>query len=88
MEFQISFTGEEKRTAQKKQLVSTVYLKEKKNFLNTQELLVGMKEKKKKKLDNGEFFPLVSPNTEMKYFAIIKEKAKMNIYNIPHHITL
>lgn len=61
---------------------------EKKFFLNPQELLVGMKEKKKEKLDNGEFFPLVSPNTEMKYFSIIKEKSKISIYHSPHHVII
>lgn len=46
MEFQISFSEEEKQKAQKKKIGLYCMLKEKKK-LNPQQLLVGMKEKKK-----------------------------------------
>lgn len=84
MEFQRSFSGEEKQNAQKKKIGLYCMLKEKKK-LNPQQFLAGMKEKKSLIMwiiSSGE------PQYREKYFAIIKEKAEINIYQSPHHITL
>lgn len=63
-------------------------LKKEKNIFILKELLVRMKERRESLHWWIFSFPLVNTNTETKYFAIIGEKAEINICYSPHHIAL